>query len=127
MRQNFVELNDEVFQTIQIANKVETKVENAGKSEKVMSIKNWEPSRWECKLDSQTSVDRREPLPRKGTENIFVLVYDLEREAKGLNHKKLDSILQEVTCVKTEIKEIRKQMNEMFGLINEVRDAIKQP
>ena len=56
MKENFIELDSKIFQTIEIADTDKLKLDNKAKSEEVLSIKKWQPSRWECKINNQKSI-----------------------------------------------------------------------
>ena len=123
--QKFIELEDNIFQTIQLAGDVKTEANDTGKSKEMISIKDWEPSRWECDLGSQPLTKNTELSPKNGIKNIFVFedktFYDIKGDKESISLKSANAVLQEIENMKTELKGIKEQLNEIIREIKEIR------
>ena len=68
MKENFIELGDKTFQTVEIAETDKLKINNNSKSEDMLSMKDSHPSWWSCKEDDQKSIQNEETLTKQKPE-----------------------------------------------------------
>ena len=134
-----MELEDNIFQTIQLVEEESSKAHEVAKAEEQLSIRDWGPSRWECDVRSELSAEKEEPMRQRANvlleanltstpEGVFVfedrVASNEVRNGGGLAPGEVDAVLQEIKSIKSELKEIREQL---YEVIYEIKEAKRRP
>ena len=73
MKEEFMELGDQIFQTVEIAKDKKLKINDKSSSTDILSMKDWHPRQWTCEENYQKLIQVDKVSSKQEAGNIFVV------------------------------------------------------